>query len=512
MEEALDLQSNRQKHTMLVPRDICQKHGRKELELERFKNGGGIGSTVESPKTYNAGTKGYLPEAWAKRTCSRPFRFEKMWMNHEDCAELVKNSWKGGSIGDDPAQKLNFLAENLKVWNKSTFGHVGKKIKNLQQQISDFYNSSGPSADVNHLRSLQSQLDAVLEVFIDNWIPNFAPSEILNRCIRYCPNLLVFTLISNSGEWNHEAISVFFPPNVANSILSIPLARSPKDDSWFWSLTPNGFYSVKSGYKEIRKEKIAQLQDSFFLQFSGVWKRIWKVQLPAKIKFFLWRLCREILPVCTNLVSRGVDVDPRCPVCSGGAEETIGHAILFCDQLQSLWNSIPVPFIGELDEEIRFVEWFNCALTQWNDSELCLFAIAAYKIWNRRNELRLVGNLHVRVDQSFAGTDPLPSWVPPSFSRLKVNVDACKRSEVASGLGCVVRNFQGRVVGALVRRSMPCALVELLEASAVLEGLRFARDLGCLDIDLEGDAQAVVVALNSQRGCISRLGTVLDSV
>ncbi|KAF7807429.1 uncharacterized protein G2W53_039590 [Senna tora] len=339
-------------------------------------------------------------------------------------------------------------------------------------------------------------------VFKDNWIPNYPAREVLSSSIRVCPNLLVFTLISSPGVWNREALSVFFPLNVANNILSIPLAREPKDDIWFWALTLN-----------------------------AVWKRIWKLQLPAKFKFFLWRMCREILPVCSNLVKRGVDLETCCPLCKD-EEETVSHAILNCVQLRELWSSLPVPFVGESDADMSFIEWFNVAITQWDDDSLCIFAIAAYKMWNKRNEVRLgctsppsavlnesilglwseLSNLQDRADPPSASQAPSCSWLPLDFNCCKVNVDACKSSAVATGVGVVIRNFQGRVLGALARRATPCASVELLEATTILAGMEFARDLRCPSVVVEGDAQFEFKLLNGQSSSLSWLSTVVDSI
>ncbi|KAF7821943.1 RVT_3 domain-containing protein [Senna tora] len=211
-------------------------------------------------------------------------------------------------------------------------------------------------------------------VFKDNWIPNVPPPEVLTSSIRVCPNMLVCMLISSPGVWNHEALSVFFPPSVANNILSIPLARAPKDDSWFWTLTPNGQYTVKSESAE---------------------------------KFYLF------------------------------------------------------------------------ALT-WLRRELMRILVVCYEKRMRR--------------------------------RWKVNVDSCKRSEVATGVGCVIRNFQGRVLGAIARRAPPCASVELLEATAVLAGMEFARDLRCSCVEIEGDAQSVFNLVNGQTCSLFWVGTVVDSI
>ncbi|KAF7829689.1 putative ribonuclease H-like domain, reverse transcriptase zinc-binding domain-containing protein [Senna tora] len=368
----------------------------------------------------------------------------------------------------------------------------------------------------------------------DEVIDNDSKMEVMQHeegCIKQCPNLLVCMLISEYREWNKAAISVFFPPIIANNILSIPISRQQKEDSWYWSLTPNGHYTVKSGYKELRKIKLPNIHDSFFHQFTDVWKRVWKLKLPAKIKFFIWRACREILPVCSNLIKKGVDVDMWCPVCKE-EEESVSHAVLHCSHLRDFWRQLPIPFMDESVEDVPFIDWFNMALTQWKEEELCIFAIATYKVWNRRNEIRLgantmpiqllkdsilslwneINSLPETFEQSSHRHEPPMGWTPPPFNLLKVNVDASKKSDNATGLGCVIRNHQGRVLGAVAKRAQPCATVEQLEASAVLLGLEFARGFGCEAVMLEGDACGVIKQLNSQSELISLVGTIVDNI
>ncbi|KAF7831485.1 putative reverse transcriptase zinc-binding domain-containing protein [Senna tora] len=227
-------------------------------------------------------------------------------------------------------------------------------------------------------------------VFQDNWIPNFSLNEVLNNCVKFCPNLLVFTLISSNGVWNHEAISVFFPPNVANSILSIPLARSPGDDSCFWTLTPSGHYSVKTGAED----------------------------------------------------------------------ETIEHTFLLCNQLRDLWRVLPVPFVNEFDEDIRNEIRLGATLSRGETLKDSIL-----EFWAE------VRNLHEGVDRSSSALSP-PQVV---------------LFETSKG---------GSLV--LLRRGPSCASVELLEAAAVLVGVEFARDLGCLHLDVEGDGQGVFNLMNGQ--------------
>ncbi|KAF7831567.1 cysteine desulfurase mitochondrial-like [Senna tora] len=84
----------------------------------------------------------------------RPFRFEKMWMNHDDCAFIVNDSWRNSSDGDGPIQKLHLLAARFRDWNKNTFGHVGKKIKELQKKISAHFISPSAGVDMALVKNL----------------------------------------------------------------------------------------------------------------------------------------------------------------------------------------------------------------------------------------------------------------------------------------------------------------------------------------------------------------------
>ncbi|KAF7832946.1 putative ribonuclease H-like domain, reverse transcriptase zinc-binding domain-containing protein [Senna tora] len=503
-------------HTVYVRLDCCMANLEwKDLFLNHRLEHLTAGSSDHVPILLRLNAPNRVAESL--QYSRRPFRFEKMWMSHDDCAKIVKDTWSEDGNDRGVVQSLQAMAERFGVWNKSTFGHVGRKIKDLQKKISFYFSASG-QVENRALKSLQNQLDAnpsslcaqvlkaryfptesflkaklgynpsltwrsiiagrqALElgisrrigdgqtslVFKDNWIPNVKPPEVVsNLCV--------------------------FPPNIANNILSIPLPKTPKDDSWFWSLTPNGHYSVKSGYRELRRGKIGNIHDTNFHQFSEVWKKLWKLQIPAKIKFFLWRVCKGILPVCSNLAKRGMDVAPCCPVCSS-EEESICHATLFCSQIRALWSSLPLSFVGEYDEDLNFIEWFNMALTQWDVKDLCLFAIAAYKVWDRRNEIRL-------------GSNPPPlSLLKDSILSLWGKVDGLHEGVLRQ------QRFPGRdsswVLGALAKRAQPCASMELLEAEAVLAGVEFVRDLRCLDLEVEGDAQRVFPLLNGQPSPLS---------
>ncbi|XP_075633494.1 uncharacterized protein LOC142605953 [Castanea sativa] len=69
----------------------------------------------------------------------RPFRFESMWLKDRTCEAVVQDSW-GNQPGNASAWcfngKILTCQDNLKEWNKKTFGHVRnsltKKMKELK--------------------------------------------------------------------------------------------------------------------------------------------------------------------------------------------------------------------------------------------------------------------------------------------------------------------------------------------------------------------------------------------
>ena len=91
----------------------------------------------------------------------------------------------------------------------------------------------------------------------------------------------------------------------AAAILRIPLSRRQVQDRLVWKFCCDGKYKVKSGYHVARmldddtngrEESLVQRSD------HQLWKQLWQLHVPSKIKVFGWRACLNILPSKVNLV------------------------------------------------------------------------------------------------------------------------------------------------------------------------------------------------------------------
>ena len=57
-----------------------------------------------------------------------------------------------------------------------------------------------------------------------------------------------------------------------------------------------------------------------------MWKGVWNLQVPQKVKHMLWRVANESIPTLYNLMYRNVVKSTYCPNCKDPCEDTI-HAL-----------------------------------------------------------------------------------------------------------------------------------------------------------------------------------------
>ena len=117
----------------------------------------------------------------------------------------------------------------------------------------------------------------------------------------------------------------------AELIKRIPVSEWWVEDLLIWPLTPTGDYSVRSAYRmlETNARSLSPGTSSSEGQ-SKVWKGIWKIKTPNKVRHFIWRVAHDSLPTKVNLQHRHVPVKASCSMCDEPLESLI-HCLWLCD-------------------------------------------------------------------------------------------------------------------------------------------------------------------------------------
>ena len=101
----------------------------------------------------------------------------------------------------------------------------------------------------------------------------------------------ICSLFLPGEKWNMALIQRNFLKDDAEAILSIPIPQRTVRDRVVWTHSTDGAYTAKHAY---RFWYDAHFGDNGIPQSTG-WKSIWHLQLPHKIKVFVWRFCRNVV-------------------------------------------------------------------------------------------------------------------------------------------------------------------------------------------------------------------------
>ena len=141
--------------------------------------------------------------------------------------------------------------------------------------------------------------EASIRVLRDVWIPNQPSNKVLHPTHNVDEDLMVANIIDpDTRWWNRGFIMQSFNREDAEAILRVPLSRRHIPDSLFWTSNKSGEYTMWSGYQVARQlQREAEWAECSKGVVGGiVWKTLWKLKVPNKIKVLGWWACRNILP------------------------------------------------------------------------------------------------------------------------------------------------------------------------------------------------------------------------
>lgn len=144
-----------------------------------------------------------------------------------------------------------------------------------------------------------------------------------------------------TGGWDEVLIRDNFWPIDAERILQIPLHQHEMEDYVAWHLTKSGVFSVRSAYYRQWEESYAHMASNPNLSSGSsphtVWKKLWGLKVPTKVKIFIWRSLHNAIPCYGVLADRHISTMVQCLVCKQHAED-VDHALFGCARAMEIWT------------------------------------------------------------------------------------------------------------------------------------------------------------------------------
>ncbi|XP_042974779.1 uncharacterized protein LOC122306417 [Carya illinoinensis] len=312
-----------------------------------------------------------------------------------------------------------------------------------------------------------------VKVWLDRWLPTPTSFKVQSPLKILSSGATVNSLIDqDTHSWNLALIQDVFIPEEVAVISKLHISPCSSSDRLTWRCTTNGMFTVKSAYHlQVSMNDSRHGQGSQPPTQGALWKQLWKLKVPSKVKVFIWRAAKDILPTKANL-----------------SEEQPFHELL-ADQLSLL----PTKEHVEL-------------------------ALTATKLWHRRNKFvfessfisplqvsKFVSSRKSEVEElnSQPKKQPLPTqapvvWCKPPTDFYKINRDAAiDKVNCMVGIGVAVRYWDGLVTATLrsPKNSFPDPL--LGEALAALRAVQLGLEIGLHNVIFEGDSKLVVSGINS---------------
>ncbi|KAK9054370.1 hypothetical protein SSX86_025448 [Deinandra increscens subsp. villosa] len=152
-------------------------------------------------------------------------------------------------------------------------------------------------------------------------------------------------------------------------------------DRWVWDNNSGNGFSVAI-VKDALRKNVYGLPDQ---------RMRWVNWVPIKINILVWRIEKEMIPTCVELVKRGVNLsNTRCALC-GVDEETVTHTFVACGFVFGVWNFIwrwchLAPAHYNLIEDL--LSWHELANVSAKGKKILrgIIMVACWVIWLERNK------------------------------------------------------------------------------------------------------------------------------
>ncbi|KAF4375115.1 hypothetical protein F8388_017261 [Cannabis sativa] len=527
-----------------------------------------------------------------------PFRYLDVWSRDESCKVIIKEAWDivvHGIKSFQLVSKLDNTRKSLSKWNRTHFGMCKEKLKalnrllieNVEEQskveivsmlgfrcmnrddkflgnpilwskskywengLNSFWNPESPKSLSFGARSILASRDLIrkescfliangrsINMWHAPWIPWLEWDQFraaFNPMI--VPNsTFVSSLFNEDREWDFQLSATWMVPSVASSLNLIPRLPNNHEDKLIWKDATSGEFSTRVAYKSIIKGRRAEK--------DTIWGNIWKLKISERMKLFLWKLGRDILPFGERL-QRIFGNEVMCAICDE-QEDSVVHLFCHCPLAKSLWLASPWGVRSEelnFYSSLQFLKWLfePTPLMQHGNfevEEFRKFGISlCYILWSVRNQafhehvrpsffitFNRIKSLVAELNSVF--TSPQDSSIDQSSQHARLEVlqgefvvfadAACK--DLRSVAGIIVTKANSEVVEAFSAQLQAVLPLEA-EAWALLHAVHRCLSQGWHNVTFAVDCQLLVWGIKARKtpnwrvaGVFARLLDALDCI
>ncbi|KAI5328426.1 hypothetical protein L3X38_027823 [Prunus dulcis] len=230
------------------------------------------------------------------------------------------------------------------------------------------------------------------------------------------------------------------------------------------------------------------------------WKLIWHADVTSKIRHFFWRALNRHVAVSSVLYKKKLRNFPLCPICNDH-EETIEHMLLLCPWVEPVWFT-GLTYRVDRQQISSLHTWLrDCTRNKVVFDNFTPQPQQTLKaIFDQVNERFSLKYLITSSTTRSVHPSAQASWAGPSEPFVKINVDAAwRKSTCHAGASIVIRNFEGRFLGAkAVDFQVENALIA--EATRLWEGCKFAKERGHNMVCFESDSLELIQSVRGSFG------------
>lgn len=246
-----------------------------------------------------------------------------------------------------------------------------------------------------------------------------------------------------------------------------------------------------------------------------------------KVKFFLWRILTNSLPTKVALVKGTIDIDPVCQR-FGEDVETMEHVLRDCRWGKFFWKASMIRLTVNTSTLVTMAQWIEDLCKPQEAEFQAVFTTLLWIIWFARNmlifqqvkfthlqcyELAMKHRVHTGDTNSRARLrQAVVMWIRPRLGWWKINVDAAVKEGIGVGLGAIIRDANGQVLGCCFKFRRSTLSVDIAESLAVREGAVLAGSLQGGRIILETDCQMIFNELRNHSPDLSYLSSIVSDI